>query len=107
MIEREQRTVERRIRDPDLSLPRLSSSLPVVCSVSLRLGTVGGPECVETNVCMLFTACSALTNGFETIILAECVTASQMRVHNEALQIIEMAQGRVISTRDFLNLLER
>lgn len=62
---------------------------------------------VETNVCVLFTACSALTNGFETIILAECVTTSQMRVHNEALQIIEMAQGRVISTRDFLNLLER
>jgi nicotinamidase-related amidase len=62
---------------------------------------------VETNVCVLFTACSALSNGFETIILAECVTTSEMRVHKEALQIIEMAQGRVISTRDFLNRLER
>ncbi len=62
---------------------------------------------VETNVCVLFTACSALSNGFNTIILAECVTTSQMDVHEEALQIIEMAQGRVISTQDFLTLLER
>jgi nicotinamidase-related amidase len=62
---------------------------------------------VETNVCVLFTACSALSNGFDTIILAECVTTSQMDVHKKALQIIEMAQGRVILTRDFLKLLER
>jgi nicotinamidase-related amidase len=62
---------------------------------------------VETNVCVLFTACSALSNGFETTILADCVTTSEMRVHKEALQIIEMAQGRLMSTRDFLNLLER
>jgi len=62
---------------------------------------------VETNVCVLFTACSALSIGFETIILAECVTTSEMRVHKEALQIIEMAHGRVISTQDFLNLLDR
>jgi nicotinamidase-related amidase len=62
---------------------------------------------VETNVCVLFTACSALSNGFDTIILAECVTTSEMRVHKEALQLIEMAQGRLILTRDFLKLLER
>jgi nicotinamidase-related amidase len=62
---------------------------------------------VETNVCVLFTACSALSNGFETNILAECVTTSEMRVHKEALQIIEMAHGRLISTQDFLNLLQR
>jgi ureidoacrylate peracid hydrolase len=61
---------------------------------------------VETNVCVLFTACSALSNGFDTIILSECVTTSQMNLHKEALQIIEMAQGRVMSTRDFLTLLE-
>ena len=58
-------------------------------------------------MCVLFTACSALSNGFDTIILAECVTTSQMDVHKKALQIIEMAQGRVISTRDFLKLLQR
>jgi len=61
----------------------------------------------ETNVCVLFTACGALSNGFETIILAECVTTSETRLHKEALQIIEMAHGRVMSTRDFLNLLEK
>ena len=61
---------------------------------------------VETNVCVLFTACSALSSGFETIILGECVTTSEMRLHKEALQIIEMAQGRVIPTRGFLKLLE-
>ena len=58
-------------------------------------------------MCVLFTACSVLSNGFETIILAECVTTSEMRVHKEALRIIEMAHGRVIPTQDFLNLLER
>jgi nicotinamidase-related amidase len=61
---------------------------------------------VETNVCVLFTACSALSNGFNTSILAECVTTSQMEVHEKALQIIEIAQGRLISTQDFLTLLE-
>ena len=62
---------------------------------------------VETNACVLFTACSALSNGFTTIIVAECVTTSRMDVHEAALQIIEIAQGRVISTHDFLTLLER
>ena len=45
-------------------------------------------------------------NGFDTIILRECVTTWQMGMQTDALRIIEMAQGRVISTRDFLNLLE-
>jgi ureidoacrylate peracid hydrolase len=62
---------------------------------------------VETNVCVLFTTCSALSSGFETIILADCVTTSEKTLHKEALKIIEMAHGRVISTGDFLNLLEK
>jgi nicotinamidase-related amidase len=62
---------------------------------------------VETNVCVLFTACSALSNGFNTIVLAECVTTSHMGVHEPALQIIEIAQGRLMSKQDFLTLLER
>jgi len=62
---------------------------------------------IETNVCVLFTACSALSNGFDTVILAECVTTSQTDVHETALQIIEIAKGRRMSTQDFLTLLER
>jgi len=61
---------------------------------------------IETNVCVLFTACSALSNGFDTVILAECVTTSQADVHETALQIIEIAKGRRMSTQDFLTLLE-
>jgi nicotinamidase-related amidase len=60
---------------------------------------------VETNVCVLFTACSALSNGFNTVILAECVTTSQADVHGHALRIIEMAHGKLMSTRDVLTLL--
>ena len=62
---------------------------------------------VETNVCVLFTACSALSNGFNTSILVECVTTSQMHTHETALQIIEIAHGRLMSTPDFLALLEQ
>jgi nicotinamidase-related amidase len=62
---------------------------------------------VETNVCVLFTACSALSNGFNTIILTECVTTSQTDVHETALQIIAIAKGRLMSKQDFLTLLER
>jgi nicotinamidase-related amidase len=62
---------------------------------------------VETNVCVLFTACSALSNGFNTSILVERVTTSQMEVHESALQSIEIAQGRLMSTPDFLTLLEQ
>jgi nicotinamidase-related amidase len=61
---------------------------------------------IETNVCVLFTACSALSNGFDTVILAECVTTSQTDVHETALQIIEIAKGRRMSTQDFLKLLK-
>ena len=62
---------------------------------------------VETNVCVLFTACSSLSNRFNTIILTECVTTSQTDIHEKALQIIEIAQGRLMSRQDFLTLLER
>ena len=62
---------------------------------------------VETNVCVLFTACSALSNGFNTSILVECVTTSHIEVHETALQIIAIAQGRLMSTPDFLALLEQ
>jgi len=62
---------------------------------------------VETNVCVLFTACSALSNGFNTVVLVECATTSQIDVHEQTLQIIEMAQGRLMSTQEFLTLLER
>jgi ureidoacrylate peracid hydrolase len=62
---------------------------------------------VETNVCVLFTACSALSHGFKTSILVECVTTSHLEVHEAALQIIAIAQGRLMSTSDFLTLLEQ
>jgi nicotinamidase-related amidase len=62
---------------------------------------------VETNVCVLFTACSALSAGFNTSILVECVTTSHREVHETALQIIAIAQGRLMSTPDFLTLLEK
>jgi nicotinamidase-related amidase len=62
---------------------------------------------VETNVCVLFTACSALSNGFNTSILVECVTTSHLEVHETALQIIALAQGGLMSTPDFLTLLEQ
>ena len=60
---------------------------------------------VETNVCVLFTACSALSNGFNTSILVECVTTSHLAVHETALQISEIAEGRQMSTQGFLTLL--
>jgi nicotinamidase-related amidase len=62
---------------------------------------------VETNVCVLFTACSALSNGFNTVILAEGVTTSEIGVHEQTLKIIEIAQGSLMSTQDFLTLLKR
>ena len=62
---------------------------------------------VETNVCVLFTACSALSHGFKTSILVECVTTSHLEVHTAALQIIAIAQGRLMPTPDFLALLEQ
>jgi len=60
---------------------------------------------IETNVCVLFTACSALSNGFNTIIVEDCVAASQRDAHEHALQIFEVAHGTVTSKHDFLKLL--
>jgi ureidoacrylate peracid hydrolase len=62
---------------------------------------------VETNVCVLFTVCSALSHGFKTSILVECVTTSQVEVHEPALQIMAIAQGRLMATPDFLARLAR
>jgi nicotinamidase-related amidase len=60
---------------------------------------------VETNVCVLCTALSALSNGFATVILEDCVTTSLPALHAPALQIIEVAKGRRMWHRDFLALL--
>jgi nicotinamidase-related amidase len=62
---------------------------------------------LETNVCVLFTVCSALTNGFRTVIVADCVTTSEADVHAPALKIIEIANGRQIPKQQFLTLFER
>ena len=60
---------------------------------------------VETTMCVLFTACSARSNGFTTIILTDCVTTSHMDIHEQAPQIIKIAQGRLMSQQDVLALL--
>ncbi len=60
---------------------------------------------VETNVCVLCTALSALTNGFATVILEDCVATSLPELHAPALQIIEVAKGRRMGHQDFLALL--
>lgn len=60
---------------------------------------------IETNVCVLCTALTALTNGFQTVILEDCVTTSQAELHTPALQIIEVAKGRRLSKQHFLNML--
>lgn len=57
---------------------------------------------VETNVCVLFTALSALTNGFATVILEDCVATSVPALHEPALRIIEVAKGRRMGHRKFL-----
>ncbi len=62
---------------------------------------------VETNVCVLFTALSALSNGFKTVILEDCVTTSQTEVHAPALKIIAIAKGRQMPKQHFLILLEK
>lgn len=61
---------------------------------------------VETNVCVLCTALSALSNGFKTIILEDCVTTSQPELQAPTLQIIEVAKGQRMSHHDFLASLE-
>ncbi len=60
---------------------------------------------VETNVCVLCTALSALSNGFATVILEDCVATSLPALHEPALQIIEVAKGQRLSHQSFLALL--
>ena len=60
---------------------------------------------VETNVCVLCTALSALSNGFATVILDDCVGTSIAALHAPALQIIEVAKGRRMGHRTFEALL--
>jgi nicotinamidase-related amidase len=60
---------------------------------------------VETNVCVLCTALSALSNGFQTVILEDCVTTSQAALQAPTLQIIEVAKGQRMSKQDFLKRL--
>jgi nicotinamidase-related amidase len=59
---------------------------------------------VETNICVLFTALSALSNGFGTIILEDCVATSFPALHAPALRIIEVAKGRLMGQQAFLAL---
>ncbi len=60
---------------------------------------------VETNVCVLCTALSALSNGFATVILEDCVATSIPALHSPALQIIEVAKGQRMQLQRFLALL--
>jgi nicotinamidase-related amidase len=62
---------------------------------------------VETNVCVLYTALSALSNGFKTVILEDCVTTSQPELQAPTLQIIEVAKGQRMSHHRFLASLEK
>ena len=57
---------------------------------------------IETNICVLCTALSALTNGFGTVILEDCVTTSLTELHAPALRIVEAAKGRRMSRQEFL-----
>jgi nicotinamidase-related amidase len=57
---------------------------------------------VETNICVLFTALTALSNGFATVILEDCVATSLQGLHEPALQIVEAAKGRRMSRQEFL-----
>lgn len=60
---------------------------------------------VETNVCVLFTACSALSNGFETILVEDCVTTSQPELHEPALAILTLAKAKRIPQTELMTLL--
>jgi nicotinamidase-related amidase len=60
---------------------------------------------VETNVCVLCTALSALSNGFRTVLLEDCVTTSHAELQAPTLQIIEVAKGQRMSKQDFLKRL--
>lgn len=59
---------------------------------------------VETNVCVLCTALSALSNGFKTVVLEDCVTTSQPELQAPTLQIIEVAKGQRMSHHSFLEI---
>jgi nicotinamidase-related amidase len=61
---------------------------------------------VETNLCVLCTALSALTNGFRTVILEDCVTTSVPALHAPALRIIEVAKGQRMGHEKFLASLQ-
>ena len=60
---------------------------------------------IETNICVLCTVLSALTNGFATVVLEDCTATSVPELHEPALRIIEAAKGRRISHREFLGSL--
>ncbi len=57
---------------------------------------------VETNICVLCTALSALSNGFATVVLEDCVATSCEELHAPALRIIEVAKGQRMSRQRFL-----
>jgi nicotinamidase-related amidase len=57
---------------------------------------------IETNICVLCTALSALTNGFGTVGLEDCVGTSVPDLQVPALRIIEAAKGRRMSHLEFL-----
>lgn len=62
---------------------------------------------IETNVCVLFTALSALSNGFRTIILEDAVATSRPQLHVPAIQILEVAKAGRMSSKDFVGRLAR
>jgi len=57
---------------------------------------------VETNVCVLFTALSALSNGFATTILEDAVGTSRPDLHTPTLRILEVAKAGCMETADFM-----
>lgn len=57
---------------------------------------------VETNVCVLFTAVSALSNGFDTVIVEDAVATSQPHLHRPALDILEIAKARRMGSAEFI-----
>lgn len=61
---------------------------------------------VETNICVLSTALSALSNGFRTVIVEDCVATSLPELHEPALRIIEVAKGQRLRHQQFLALLQ-
>lgn len=62
---------------------------------------------VETNVCVLFSALSALSNGFRTIILEDAVATSVPDLHQPSLHILEVAKAGRLPNGAFLASLGR